>query len=242
MKRLAILILTALLVSSQVAVSAQDDIDIAAVSEEIAAVDTERLLMRLNTPIAEELLPTGFSTPEPLSGELLAEQRARFVDTLEGLSGSATYTVEYTPTEAATPAVDEAASPTGSPVVRGPQAAFASAGLTYLLFSQPIDVSNLDAFGTDIQTALGTDAQSGTVEEITVAGAPAILVSTVSVVNALEFHTEWIAIPVGNVMVVALVTEGSDTFDEARFRADNEALALSGVAYLDRILQDMMSA
>jgi hypothetical protein len=238
-KRMALLILAALLLAVPLPISAQDDVDIAATGEQVTAVDSERLLMRLNTPIPEDLLAEPFSEPSPLNKELLAEQRAQFDEALPDLRGSAVYTVTYTPESSA--GMTEA-SPTASPTVRGSQRAFSSGTLFYLLFDDPVDASDIDAFGARIQEALGTDAQAGSVEEITVSDAAAVLVSSVTVVNAIEFHTEWIAIPVGDVVVVAMITEGSDTFDEGRFRNDNEALALSGIAYLQRIIDDMMAS
>jgi hypothetical protein len=238
-KRMALLILAALLLAVPMATAAQDDVDIAATGEQVSAVDSERLLMRLNTPIPEELLSEPFSEPSPLNKDLQAEQRAQFDEALPDLRGSAIYTVAYTPDDAV---LSEDATPMASPTARGSQRAFSSGTLIYLLFDDPVDASDLDAFGVRIQGALGTDAQAGSVEEIEVSNAPAVLVSSVVVVNAIEFHTEWIAIPVGDVVIVAMITEGSDTFDEARFRADNEALAVSGVAYLQRIIDDMMAS
>lgn len=243
MKRLALILLATMLVWSTTPIAAQDDIDIPAVGEQVASVDPERLLMRLNTPIPDDLLPPPFSAAAPLTADLLTEQRTRFVETLEDLRGSAIYTVEYAPAAVvASPQPSAATSPMASPMARGPKTAFTSGTLTYLLFNAPVELADIGALGDDIQAALGTDALAGTVEQITVNDAPALLVSTVTVVNALEFHTEWIAIPVGNVVVVAMVTEGSDTFDQARFRADNQALAVSGVAYLQRIVEEMGAA
>lgn len=244
MKRLVVTLLALLLMSPAVAMAAQDAPapDIATVGEQVAAVDNERLLMRLNTPVPADLLPAEFSTPQPLDESLHSEQRSRFDDALEGLHGSVSYTVEYMPAslDASSPVSSE--SPTASPSARGPVTVFTSGTLTYLLFDTPVDANDMESLGASLQTALGTEAQGGTVEVVTVQDAPAIHISTVTVVNALDFHTEWIALPVGNVVVVAMVTEGSDTFDEQRFREDNESLALAGVAYLQRIVEEMGAA
>lgn len=243
-KRLVVILIAVLLVSPLNAV-AQDasNVDVAALGEQVASMDSERLLMRLNTPIPADLLSEAFSDPQPLGADLLSEQRAHFDETLEGIRGSAIYSVEYMPTAlAASPSPVAGTGSAASPTARRPMTVFTSGTLTYLLFDAPVAVDDLESFGGTMQAALGTDAQAGTVEQITVNDAPAVLVSTVTLVNALEFHTEWIAIPVGNVVVVAMITEGSDTFDEARFRADNEALAVSGVGYLQRIVDDMSAA
>lgn len=238
MKHIAIIAIAIMLVWSSMPASAQAAIDVTAIGNRVSNVDPERLLMRLNTPITDDLLPTGFAGARPLTNELLADQRARFDEAFPDLRGSVFYTVQYTPAAAsATPA-----QPVASPVARGLRTAFTSGTLTYLLFDAPIDQARLGALGDQLQQALDTDAQAGTVETITVNDAPAILVSFATVVNALEFHIEWIAVPVGNVVVVAMVTEGSETFDETRFRDDNEALAMSGIAYLQRILDDMDAA
>lgn len=237
MKRLTIIALAIMLVWSSAPAAAQDAIDVTAVGEQVATVDAERLLMRLNTPIGDDLLPQGFAGAKPLGDELLADQRARFDETFTDLSGSVFYSAKYTPL-----ATSGTPGTTASPVARGPKTAFTSATLTYLLFASPVGEEQMSALGDQLQQALGTDAQAGTVETITVNDAPAILVSSTTVVNALEFHIEWIAIPVGNVVVVAMVTEGSETFNETRFRDDNEALALSGIAYLQRIVEDMAAA
>lgn len=237
MKHLTLIALAVMLLWSSLPAAAQDPINVPMVGEQVMRVDAERLLMRLNTPIADELLPPGFAGARPLGDQLLAEQRARFDQTFDDLGGSVFYTVKYTP--AAVSGTPRAAA---SPVARGPKTAFTSATLTYLLFNAPVGEEQLGALGDQLQQALGTDAQAGTVETITVNDAPAILVSSTTVVNALEFHIEWIAIPVGNVVVVAMVTEGSETFDETRFRDDNEALAMSGIAYLQRIVEDIAAA
>lgn len=239
MKPMVLLILAALLLAFSAPISAQDDIDIAATGEQVSAVDSERLLMRLNTPISADLLPDPFSDPEPMNRELLAEQRAQFDVALPDLRGSAVYTLAYAPDIGSGTA---AASPEASPVSRGSQTAFSSGTLIYLLFDDPVNIEDLDAFGGSIQEALGTEALAGSVEEITIDGVPAVRVSVVTVVNAIEFHSEWIALPLGDVVVVAMITEGSDTFDEARFREDNEALAISGVAYLQQIIDDMQAS
>lgn len=245
MKRLVVTLLALFILSPVATALAQDtaDPEIAAIGEQVASVDTERLLMRLNTPLADDLLPESFANPQPLGADLLSEQRAHFDETLEGISGSAIYTVDYAPVPAsASPTTSGNASPAASPAARGPHTVFTSATLSYLLFDSPVDLQTLEAFGGNIQEALGTEAQAGTFEQVTVNDAPALLVSTVTLVNALEFHTEWIAIPVGNIVVIAMITEGSDTFDEDRFRADNEALAVAGVAYLQRIVEEMGAA
>jgi hypothetical protein len=244
-KRLVVTLLALFILSPVATLRAQDatDPDIAALAAQVASVDSERLLMRLNTPLPAELLPASFTDPQPLGAQLLSEQRAHFDETLEDISGSAIYTVDYTPASVtASPSPQATASPAASRMPRGPHTVFTSATLSYLLFDAPVDLETLEAFGRNIQAALGTEAQAGTFEEVTVNDAPALLVSTVTLVNALEFHTEWIAIPVGNVVVIAMITEGSDTFDETRFRADNEALAIAGVAYLDQIVQEMGAA
>ena len=245
MKRLVVTLLALIIMSPAATVLAQDatDLDITAIGEQVASVDSERLLMRLNTPLSADLLPPAFSDPKPLAADLLSEQRARFLETLDGIRGSAIYTVEYMPATAmASPSPVAAATPTASPAARGPLTVFTSATVSYLLFDEPVDIADLEVFGGTIQAALDTEAQAGTLEQVTVNGSPALLVSTVTLVNALEFHTEWIAIPVGNVVVVAMLTEGSDTFDEDRFRADNEALAVAGIAYLQRIVEEMGAA
>lgn len=239
-KRLVVTLLALFLLSPVAAAQDVAEPDIAAVAERLATVDSERLLMRLNTPIPVDLLPQPFSNPQPLGPALLAEQRQQFAESLDGIRGSAVYTLDYMPVSVmASPSPMQAASPVASPTARGPFAAFTSGSLAYLLFDAPVDAGQLAEFGASIQTALGSDAQAGSMEEITVHDSPAILVSSVSVVNALEFHTEWIAMPVGNVVVLAMVTEGSNTFDEERFRSDNASLAVSGVAYLERILGEM---
>lgn len=237
MKRLLFILVAILLVAPTSGVDAQDAVDIPALGDRLASADSERLLMRLNTPIPDNLLGGPFSSARPMEPGLLAEQRAIFEETLEGVTGTAIYTVSYMPQAAASsPSPVEASTPSGSPAARSPQAVFSSATLTYLLFSAPVDTSDMDAFGASIQTAMGSEAEAGAVEQITINDAPAVLISSVTVVNAVDFHTQWIALPVGNVVVIAMVLEGSDPFDESHFRRDNEALTLSGIAYLDAIL------
>jgi hypothetical protein len=172
-----------------------------------------------------------------MSADLLAQQRATFSEALESKTGSAIYTITYAPEYAdATTSPEAAASPIASPASRTPQAYFVSSTLTYLLLTDPVDTTDMASFGTQMQEAMGSEARQGTVEEISVGDAPAILISTVTTVNAVEIHAQWIAVPVGNVVVVGMVMIGADTFDEEAFRADNEALVLSGIAYLESIV------
>jgi hypothetical protein len=235
-KRLLFTLFAIILIAPASAVVAQDAVDIPALSERLASADSERLLMSLNTPIPDDLLEGPFSGARPMEASLLAEQRATFEETFEGVTGTAIYTVSYTPQAGASSPSPVEATPSGSPAARSPQAVFSSSTLTYLLFNAAVDTSDMDAFGAGIQTAMGSEAEAGTVEQITINDAPAILISSVTVVNAVDFHTQWIALPVGNVVVIAMVLEGSDPFDEAHFRRDNETLVLSGIAYLDAIL------
>jgi hypothetical protein len=230
-KRLLITILAVLLLLPASPGAAQRSIDVPKLSDELIGTDVERLLMRLNTPIPDSLLGEPFSNARPLSSTLLSEQRVIFDQALTGLIGASVYSLDYIPTEGeASPVAD------ASPQAREPQAVFASSTLTYLLFSEAVDTSDMDAFGSAIQQAMGSQAVAGDIEHITISDAPAVLITSVAIVNAVEFHTHWIAVPVGNVIVVAMVMEGTDPFDAEHFRSDNNSLALSGLAWLDAIL------
>lgn len=237
MKRLIIFALAALLAAPTAAVTAQEGVDIPTVAERVSAIDSERLLMGLNTPIPADMLPGQFSEPDMMDKEALSQQRSTFNSVYDNLSGSMVYTVEYAPSMAATP--DAAASPNGtpqgSPENREPQALFTSATITYLLFTEPIDMSDPDAFGATVQQAMGSEAVEGDVQQITLGETPAIMISTEAVINAVEIHANWIAVPVGNVLVIGMVMTGADTFSEDAFIADNEALVLSGIAYLGEV-------
>jgi hypothetical protein len=236
-KRFFFAVLMLLLVSPSLAASAQEPVDIDAIAEQLASVDSEQLLMALNTPIPDELLSGPFSGARPMSPDLLAQQRVTFTEALESKTGSAIYTVTYAPEYATTSASPEVtASPMASPEGRAPQAFFVGSTLTYIIIAEPVDTSDMASFGTSMQNAMGSEAQHGTVEEITVSDAPAVLISTVATVNAVEIHTQWIAVPVGNVVVVGMVMIGIEGFDEDAFRADNESLVLSGIAYLQTIV------
>lgn len=234
MKRLLVIVLAVLVILPTASLAAaQRSIDMGALGDELASTDSERLLMRLNTPIPDTVLGESFANARLLASGLLTEQRAMFDETLEGLSGSIVYTVDYTPSVGS---ASPAASPGASPEARTPQAVFSSSTLTYLLFAEPVDTTDMEAFGATMQEAMGSEAMEGEVEQITINDAPAVRISSVAVVNAVDFHTQWIAVPVGNVVVVAMVIEGSETFDEQDFRSDNESLARSGIVYLDAIL------
>lgn len=233
MKRLLFILIAVVLMSPAVSMAAQRTIDVAALGDELAGGDIERLLMRLNNPIPDSLLGDAFANARPLPSTLLSEQRAIFDQTIEGLSGTIVYTVDYSPSSrAATPAAGAGASPEA----RGSQAVFSSATLTNLVFIEAVDTSDMDAFAATMQQAMGSEAMAGEVEQITISDAPAVMISSVAIVNAVEFHTSWIAVPVGNVIVIAMIIEGSDPFDAEMFRANNESLALSGIAWLDAIL------
>jgi hypothetical protein len=216
---------------------AQEPLDIDAVAGQVTSVDSEQLLMGLNTPIPDEFLSGPFSGAKPMSAELLSQQRATFDEALDNITGSTIYTVAYSP-ELSSPETspDGTSSPSASPSARSPQAVFSSSTLTYLVSANPIDTSDMASFGTRMQAAMGSEAQQGTVEEITLNDAPAVLISTMTTVNAVEIHTQWIAVPVGNVAVVGMVMLGADAFNEETFVAENEALVLSGIAYLQSIV------
>lgn len=235
MMRLFLAALAMLLAAPVFQLNAQESVDISAVAEQVSSVDSERLLMGLNTPIPDDILAGPFADARPMEGQTLTEQRARFNDALEGISGSVVYTLRYSPVSAT---ASPSASPSGSPVARAPQAIFSSSTLSYLVFSEPIDLSEPEAFASSIQAAMGSEAQEGTVEQITVNDAPAVQISAMTVVNAVELHAQWIAVPVGNVVVIGMVMTGSDSFVEEDFNADNEALVLSGIRYLETIVNE----
>lgn len=236
MMRFFLTLLTVLLASPVLTTGAQETVDIQAVADEVTAVDSERLLMGLNTPIPNDLLPAPFSNPRLMENETLAQQRATFSEAFPGLSGSVVYTANYMPEPATASPVAATASPEatpgGSPAGRSPQAIFSSSTLTYLVYNEPVDTVDQDAFASSLQTALGSEAQQGTVEWITVNDVPAVRVSAMTVVNAVEIHAQWIAVPVGSVVVIGMVMTGTDSFEEDAFNADNEALVLSGIRYL----------
>lgn len=237
MKRLIIFALAALLAAPSAVGTAQEGVDIPTVAERVSAVDSERLLMGLNTPVPADMLPGQFTEPAMMDREALSQQRSTFNSVYDTLSGSMVYTVSYEPTATGTPeaAASPSGTPQGSPENREPQALFASATLTYLLFSEPIDLSDPDAFGATVQEAMGSEAIDGEVQQTTLGDTPAIMISTEAEINAVDIHANWIAVPVGNVLVIGMVMTGADTFAEEAFIADNEALVLAGITYLGEV-------
>src|SRR5690606_41477658 len=92
-KRLIIFALAALLAAPTAAGTAQEGVDIPTVAERVAAIDSERLLMGLNTPIPADMLPGQFSEPDMMDQEAPSQQRAPLHSEYANLAGSDGYTV-----------------------------------------------------------------------------------------------------------------------------------------------------
>jgi hypothetical protein len=206
---------------------AQDDVDLDSVSEIVMGADSQALLTELETPMADEDLPAGFSNatyvdPETASGD----EGVLPASDLEGAEGSVAYMVDWDPTSVeGTPEV--AASPAADGF------AIRIATLNYVVFDQEITSDDLDSFKTEVENGLGTEANAESmVETVEVNGTDAVLLTYQINEDDLQSIVQMVALPVGNTMVEAGAEVDADALQTA-----SEELALSGASYLGTVAE-----
>lgn len=208
--------------------SAQESLDIEAVAKMVLARDPEDILLALNSAIVDEQLPDAFSGPT-LTDLAPGEGNTVSAEDLTGGIGNVMYTVTYTP-----PASPDA-SPTASPAANRGGVIYNAASLNYIVLDHEIDDTTLAEFDSAARTTVGSSPEQTQVETITVGNTNGYLISTSSIANGLQVIIQWIAIPVGTVMVVSQLMIGGEQVDVATLQTMNESLAFAGVQHLGMI-------
>ena len=174
------------------------------------------------TPPRSRTLPDGFS-------------KAEFVD-ISTAEGAASADCMY---DASTVDVEGAA---GYLLTADPDVvtyAYSCASINYLAFnSKDMGRDPLGDFKQGVESGL-EESDGGEVADITVAGEDAILITYTLEQNGAYVVVQTIAIPVGNVFVVALVSVG----DSAEVDADEveqlaNDLTVAGIEYLGTVAED----
>jgi hypothetical protein len=217
--------------------SAQSDVDIEQVSETVLGADTEALLAALETPMADEELPAGFSAAEFVDPAQATGQEGVIPSSdLEGTVGSVAYLINYEPSASATP--DGEASPEAGMGAFS----FGMGSLNYVAFEDELDSGDLQDFKDGAEEGIAGSAtpeagtnQTATVEDITVNDTDAVLLTYVIEEDGVQSVVQMIAVPVGSVMVMSMVVYASETVDADMLRTDAENLVLSGIDHLGTV-------
>lgn len=226
MKRLVVLVLLmmGMVLSAGNAVAAQDietttEADVEAIAELALDADPEALATELETAPADADLPEGFTAPASGTPENadIVDAFSTGLGEIEGAVANVTHGFDTDPA-----------------VVPG----LISAGiLTYIVVEDEITSDDLDDFAEGIESGLGDSEAAGyteaTVEEVSVNGGDAILVTLGMEASGMTAVVQMLAIPVGNTMVISTVLSvGEEAIDSADLTPITAELAVAGVAYL----------
>lgn len=120
--------------------AAQDDVDLEAVAETVLKVDQEALMTALETPIADEDLPEGFSNATFVDPETAsAEEGVLPASDLEGAWGSVGYAIDFDPAALGATATPESGSAEAS-------FSIGLAFLNYIFMGKEITTADLEDF------------------------------------------------------------------------------------------------
>ena len=220
--------------------SAQEDVDIQAVSETVLGAEAEALLTGLETPIADADLPAGFSAAEFVDpDQATGEEGVIPAEDLDGTLGSVAYMIGYEPS-----ATDDAVA---SPESGAAPLSFGFSSLNYVVFEDELGPEELEEFKAGVEEgiagesaatpAAGEASENATVEDITVGDTDAVLLTYIIEEEGVQSVVQMVAVPVGNVMVMSMVVLAAESVDADALRADAESLALSGVDYLGTVAE-----
>jgi len=210
---------------------AQDSVDLDAIGDTVLDADIDQLIAGMETPMSDDELPDGFSNavfqdPDAATGD------SGIIPTsdLDGSEGSVAYAVDWDPTSvASTPGAE--ASPEGiSFAVR-------IGTLNYIFVGEEITGDDLDDFRDGVQQGAESTGDEATVETIQVNGKDAVLMTYVLEEDGIQSVVQMIALPVGNVMVTAMLVEAGETVDADNVRTNAEALVVSGAEYLGSVAE-----
>ncbi len=242
----AALLGTLLLVSMPAAIAQTPAVDVETTAGAVTAVDSMELATALQTPMAKETLPAGFTSaayfdPKTTPGATSSTTEQGIIPTanLPGTEASIAYTIE------------------GDPSVLGGIASINS--IDYVIVN-PAELGD-DVLGdlrSGIEQALATPIPATpipatpapatpapatttfAIEDVELGGAPALLltftVSDPSVNAVVQMHV----VPVGNVVVVGLVTIADQTpVDPASALGPSQELTLAGISHLGTVAQGL---
>ena len=209
--------------SSTGAVAAQTpsaDVDVASVRKAVLAANPAALVAALGTPPGDAELPEGFVNPP--SG------------TPESAGLGDVFAFSLGEDETAVGSVNHAFQ-TDSSVVPG----LVSQGfLTYIVQDAEITEDALAAFEElarqNVDT--GDDATEASVQRVGMGGTQTVQISVVTEVSGISATVQFVAIPVGNTMVISMVLSANQSaLDPAELLPFAEALALAGVQHLGTV-------
>jgi hypothetical protein len=225
-------VLLSLMMASTPLVAAQSEPDVAKIGKAVSAADPADLIAALETPMRARDLPDGFT-------------KAAYVD-ISTAKGAASEDCMY---DASSVQVEGAA---GYVVTVDPEIvpyAYRCASVNYLAFDeQDMGDDPLGDFKDGVESGLEESASEATpdgststsdVTDITVAGEDAILITYTVEQDGAYVVVQTVAIPVGNVFVVALVSVGDATEIDAD---DVETLAndltVAAIDYLGTVAEE----
>jgi hypothetical protein len=220
----------------------QTDVDIEQVSETVLGADADALLTSLETPMADDALPAGFSEATfAAPGEAAADEGVLPTEDLEGTVGTVAYTVSYDPAASGSPEAeaetDDSASTPALDDLSGLSFGFAS--LNYVVFEDELTSDDLEDFKAGAEEGIAQeDEGTATVEDITVGDTDAVLLTYVIEEEGVQSVVQMVAIPVGNVMVMSMTVLAAETVDADQLRVASEDLALAGIDHLGVVAED----
>lgn len=201
--------------------AATPETDIPALAEAIAPLSANEIQATLHTPIPDDQLPPAFGDATAIDQDTSMMEASAL-----GAAGSVSFSLAYTPGEGSTP---EAQTPTRT---SGPNQLYSTASITYLIFDEPLAPEKLTEFDKILRDSLGDQAAEARVQEITVAGQPAYLVSGETEINGIPIILDLVAVPVGKVAVVSMTMSGGAAVDRDALLNDAEALSLAAIDHL----------
>lgn len=226
-----ILLLGGMLVTAPV-LRAQDSVDIAAIAEVVSSRDPELLAAALETPMADDTLPAGFSLAELIDPESLSTSTASVTSgDVEGLVAPVMYSISYQPTDG------ESATPLASPVAGGPARIYNTGSMNYLIFDHDLSEETPEAFGQMLTDALGDQGAAAEVQEVALSNTTAYMASISTEINGVQVVMQWVAVPVGNVAVIGMAMSGGVSVDTEALQRDAQALTVAGVRHLGAVAE-----
>lgn len=224
-----------LVMASTPLVAAQSDPDVAAIGDTVNATDTAALVAALEVDVPTRDLPDGFT-------------EAAYVD-INTAADAASQTCMY---DASSVEVEGAAGYILTVDAEVIPYQYACASINYLAFD-PSELGDdpLGDFKRGVEQGLAESATpaaegtpvsgngEGSVSDITVAGEDAILITYTLEQDGAHVVVQTIAIPVGNVFVIALVSVGDTAeIDPAEIETLANNLTVAAIVHLGNVAED----
>lgn len=226
-KRMFIVVglLMSLLMASTPLVAAQTEPDVKAIGKAVEKMDSATLIEGLQTPPRARTLPDGFT-------------KAEFVD-ISTAEGAASADCMY---DASTISVEGAAGYIMTVDTSVIDYKYTCASINYLVFN-PDDLGSdpLGDFKSGVESGLeesSSEGGAGEVTDTTVAGTDAILITYTLKQNGANVVVQTLALPVGNVFVVTLVSVGdTGAVKPAAVEQLANDLAVAAIDYLGTVAE-----